>query len=69
MCAFVRSERQLCASFSTGTCSNQKSTGVLTVREKKVWKAFPAFWVTIDARLKQKEMVEASKLKRCWSVT
>lgn len=36
------------------------------MREKKVWKAFPAFWDRIDARLKQKEIVEASNLKRCW---
>ncbi len=50
MCALLRSERQLCASFSTGTCSNQKSTGFLTVREKKVWKAFPAFWDRIGGK-------------------
>ncbi len=50
MCAFVRSERQLCASSSAGTCSNQKSIGFLTVREKKVWKAFSALWDRIRGR-------------------
>jgi hypothetical protein len=50
MCAFVRSERQLWASFRAGTSSKQKSARFCPLREKKVWKAFPPFWDRIRGK-------------------
>ncbi len=50
MCALLRWWRQLCASSSAGTCSNQKSTGFLTLREKKVWKELSEVWDRIKGR-------------------
>ena len=65
MCALLRSERQLCASFRAETSSEQKWARFWLVCEKKVWKAFPAFWDRIGAGWTG----EYDALKRRTSVT
>jgi hypothetical protein len=61
MCAFMRSERQLCASFwrtPTGTRSDPKISSFLTRARKKVWQVIPrVLWNNLigeGARVMQK---------------